>query len=456
MKILLIKPWMDSFNWYHSHMLGLAYLAGYIRSIGYDVDILDAAFLHLDQTALLSELKYRQADVFGITAMTHEIPRANIISKFLKSEFPDRPIILGGPHASARPAETLQEIPSLDFIVAGEGEKPVQHLLHKLDSANNSFSNIKGLAYRTKDGPVFNGAQTEFIDLKKIPQPAVDLYYSKDWFVNHPKSEYRLFASRGCPFKCAYCMRVLGNRVRWRDPEAVVKEWVTAVNYYKAKVVFLHDEIFLYDNPYTHMILDGILESKIHHKAIFNAMTHVKLIDEPILKKAVTANCYKLCIGVESGNNSILKRVNRSYSIEEAKVAIDTIKKHGIRPFTFFILGHPNETHKTIRDTIHAAVKLNPFEIGMGIMVPYPGTEIYELAKKNKAGYRLTDVGWDGYDRYGGRAMEFSQFSYRQLLIYQITGYLLFFVLNGRIKGMFNYFAPKFKAVFRLIIGKKL
>ena len=49
MKILLVKPWLDSFNWYHSHMLGLAYVAGYIRTKGHTVDILDASFLRLDE-----------------------------------------------------------------------------------------------------------------------------------------------------------------------------------------------------------------------------------------------------------------------------------------------------------------------------------------------------------------------------------------------------------------------
>jgi radical SAM superfamily enzyme YgiQ (UPF0313 family) len=185
-------------------------------------------------------------------------------------------------------------------------------------------------------------------------------------------------------------------------------------------------------------------------------MTHVKLVNDEILAKAKEANCYKICIGVESGNNDVLKRVHRNYTIEEAHAAVQMIKRHKIRPFTFFILGHPGETHRTLRDTIAAAVRINPFEIGMGIMVPYPGTEIYDLARQSKGGYKLTDADWDAYDRYGGRALTFEKFTYRQLLAYQIVGYLLFFILNGKFKGMFNYVYPKLHAVRRLVSGKAL
>lgn len=456
MNILLVKPWPDSFNWYHSHMLGLAYIAGYMREKGHSLEILDASFLRLDEDKLQQALKGKTADIVGITSMTHEIPRARKIAAFLKALSPDRPIVLGGPHATARPAETLREIPHLDYVIAGEGERPFEQLCEKLAQGRTDFETIPGLAFRKNGEVVFTGHQSDCLDLKMIPQPAVDLYYTEGWFTQNPKSEYRIYASRGCPFQCAYCMRVLGNKVRWRDPQAVIDEWVKAVRYYKAKVVFFHDEIFLYNNPQTHAILDGIIPTGIHKEAVFNGMTHVRLINEEILEKARRANCYKICIGVESGNNEVLKRVHRNYTIKEAAAAVQCIKKHKIRPFTFFILGHPGETHKTLRDTVLAAVRINPFEIGMGVMVPYPGTEIYDLALANEGGYRLRNSDWDDYDRYGGKALEFERFSYRTLLAYQIVGYFLFFVLNGKFKGMYDYMLPKMNAIKRLVLNRKL
>jgi anaerobic magnesium-protoporphyrin IX monomethyl ester cyclase len=456
MKVLLIKPWENSFNWYHSHMLSIAYLAGYVRHLGHKVEIIDASFDRLNQEQLISRISDAQVDIVGVTSMTHEIPKARIIFKYIKSNKPGIHTVIGGPHVSARPKETLEEIPEIDFAIAGEGEKPFERLLQKLENRNIDYTDIKGLAYRIGSEVIFNGHQDCFLDLKTIPQPAVDLYYTKDWFKNNKNSEYRIFASRGCPFQCAYCMRVLGNKIRWRNPDNIVEEWIKAVRYYGAKVVFFHDEIFLYDNANTHAILDKIIESGIQKEAVFNAMTHVNLINEDILKKAKEANCYKICIGVESGNNEILKRIHRNYTIDEAYEAVQKIKKYNIRPFTFYILGHPGETHKTVRDTIRSAIKLNPFEMGMGIMVPYPGTEIFKLAQENKEGYKLTGVDWDGYNRYGNTAMKFEKFSNRQLLFYQIIGNLLFYILNGRFVGLINYLSPKIKAVFRLLLGKKL
>lgn len=456
MKVLLIKTWENSFNWYHSHMLSLAYLAGYVRSMGHEVEIIDAGFERLNSGQLIDRIKSTRADIAGITAMTHEIPKARSIFRSIKSMNPGILTIIGGPHSTALPRETLEEIPELDFAVAGEGEKPLELLLKKIEDKKDNYNDIKGLAFRSGGEVIYNGPQDQFLDLKLIPQPAVDLYYCKDWFKKHKNSEYRIFASRGCPFQCAYCMRVLGNKVRWRNTDDIVEEWIKAVRYFGARTVFFHDEIFLYDNAHTHAILDNIIKSGIQNEARFIAMTHVNLINEEILRKAKEANCYKICIGVESGNNEILKRIHRTYTIDEANEAVQKIKKHKIRPFAFYILGHPGETHETVRDTLRSAVKINPYEMGMGIMVPYPGTEIFRLASENKEGYELSDVDWDGYNRYGNKALKFNNFSNRQLLYYQIIGNLLFYIMNGKFIGLIRYVSPKIKAVLRLLLGKKL
>jgi radical SAM superfamily enzyme YgiQ (UPF0313 family) len=420
------------------------------------LEILDGAFERLSEAVFLGLLSRRRPEIVGITAMTHEIPRVRKICAAIKANTPTVSTILGGPHATARPRETLEEITHLDFALAGEGEQPFMALLERLDGGARQFDGIEGLAFRENAHVVYNGPQTTFFDLEKAPPPAVDLYYHKNWFRDHPNSEYRLLASRGCPMQCAYCSRVLGEKIRWRKPEAVVEEWTRAVRYYGARTVFIHDDIFLYNHTNTHEILDNILDAGIHREAQFNAMTHVKWVDRGVLEKAAKANCFKICIGVESGNDAILARSCRNYKLSDAFEAVRDIKRAGVRPFTFFILGHPGETHRTIMDTIKAAVMLNPYEIGMGVMVPYPGTEIYELARRNEGGYRLTDADWDAYDRYGGKAMEFDRFSRRQLIAYQVLGYTAFFLLNFKLRGMVRYFVPKFRGAFRVVTGRGL
>ena len=148
MRVLLIKPWDNSFNWYHSHMLSLAYLAGYIRSLGHNVEIIDASFERLNQEQLINRIKDSQADIAGVTSMTHEIPKARTIFKSIKLINPGIRTILGGPHATARPKETLKEIPELDFAIAGEGEKPFEQLLQTIGHQECIYNNIKGLAFR--------------------------------------------------------------------------------------------------------------------------------------------------------------------------------------------------------------------------------------------------------------------------------------------------------------------
>ena len=138
MKVLLIKPCENSFNWYHSHMLSLTYLASYIRHIGHEVEIIDGSFARLNEENLINRIKDVKADIAGVTAMTHEIPKSRTIFRCIKSMNPGIKTVIGGPHATARPKETLEEIPEIDFAVAGEGEKPIELLLQNIEEDRKS------------------------------------------------------------------------------------------------------------------------------------------------------------------------------------------------------------------------------------------------------------------------------------------------------------------------------
>lgn len=459
MKIVLIKPHSDGFNWASSHMVGLTYLAGYLREKGHEVNILDAAFLSMDFSAIVSWMGTCNAQVFGITAMTHEIPNARKIIEWLKKSQRNIWTILGGPHATAMPKEILQEIDDLDFAISGEGELPLTKLLNYLEVGNKNYSDIDGLTYRSGNNIVNNTPQAGYLDLSKTPQPAVDLYYNRDFFLQNHQKTYYLTTCRGCPYNCAYCSKALGRHVRWRSTESILEEWNKAINIYGANKVQIIDEIFLYNNKQVNEILDYLIENDFAKKASFTAAVHPNIVDRSIIKKAKKAGCILIQIGIESGNDAILQKIGRPYTIEKAYNAVQIIKEEGIKTHCYYIIGHPGETHRTIIDTIKSAIKINPFEIGLGIMVPYPGTQVYEMAKTGSEGYKLCDVDWDSYDRYGGNSIKIDGIKAWHISFYQISGYILFYFINYRFKDMYNYFRPRIRTVlflFKKTITRKL
>ena len=433
-------------------MVGLVYLAAYVTERGHDVSILDANFHTMSEGELRSAIAGCDADVVGITAMTPEIPNVRTILRWIKQSRKDVWTVLGGPHASARPTQTLEEIDDLDFCVSGEGERPLSELLDRLQAGSRSYESVAGLVFRVGPRVVQNTPQTGFLDLTTIPQPAVHLYYEPGFFARNPDYSYYISCCRGCPFHCAFCSKALGRTVRWRSAEAIAEEWIRAVNEYGASRIKVVDEIFLYDKGIVHAIFARLHEEGIPGKARFSVNSHVNLITKAVVRKAKEAGCDQISIGIESGNNDVLREIGRPYTIEKAYQAVRLLREEGIRVHSFFIIGHPGESRRTVIDTLRASVRMDSSEIGLGVMVPYPGTAIYEMAKENRRGYRLTKVDWDGYDRYGCTAVEFEGLRRWEVVLYQVLGYVLFYLTRGRLGDMSKYFRPRIRSAMRAVI----
>ena len=119
-------------------------------------------------------------------------------------------------------------------------------------------------------------------------------------------------------------------------------------------------------------------------------------------------------------------------------------------------MGHPNETYKTLLDTIKFAAKVNCEETAIGIMVPYPGTEIYEMALKGEGGYVKMSFDWDDYNKQLGNAIALKNISRRQLELFQLAGYFWLYVINGRWKDIYKMITNQGmgrKNIWKLIVS---
>src|SRR6266511_923153 len=103
----------------------------------------------------------------------------------------------------------------------------------------------------------------------------------------------------------------------------------------------------------TKAILEGIISREIHHRVRFSAQTRVDRVDEEFIRLLKTANFETLELGVESGNAEILRQSKKGITLEQVEYAVGLAKANGLRVWCKFILGHPNETHATIRDTLN-------------------------------------------------------------------------------------------------------
>jgi anaerobic magnesium-protoporphyrin IX monomethyl ester cyclase len=380
-------------------------------------------------------------DLVGMAAMTHEICRAADIAKRLKRDL-SVPVVVGGCQVTALPRRTLSEFPSFDYGINGEGERALLALAQRLSSGSADVHDIESLVFREGNEITIN-ARPPFLtseDLDGLPFPSFDDYYGDDRQALKARDACCvLTTSRGCPYNCAFCMQVLGRKVRRRSPENIIREMERAINRWGAHTFDFYDDILLYDGPETRRLLEIMIEKGFPRTVRWCGVTRANLVNPDLMALARKAGCFRLGLGVESGDDEILKIIGKGITVDQVRKAVRIIKDAGIAVDAYFILGHPNETEEQVKKTVDLAAELNPDTIAVGLMVPYPGTRINEMALRGAGGYRLLSEDWSQYDKYGGKTLELSGLPYHKLIRWQRRALINLYLRNLRPLGLIRY-----------------
>lgn len=390
MKTILINPPQNTK--YPQPPLGLASIAAVLEQKGHHVEIIDANALQLSEREIVEKVK--GADVICITAMTPTVYSAIRIAKEIKKENPDQIMILGGPHATILPEETLNKVPEIDMIVRGEGEKTMVELFEALEN-NKDLHNINGLTYRN-NGIISSTSEPSIVDLDSLPFLAYYLLPIHKYKLHPPhgrKLPYiAMMTSRGCPYNCIYCSKpIFGQKFRAQSPERTIDEVEYLIDKFKIKEIVFYDDSFTLNKKRILQLCEEIHERKID--VLWSCETRVDLINEELLKAMKKAGCYMIAYGIETGNQMILNNLRKRITTEQIRYAIELTHKAGIQSVGYFMFGSPWETPDTIRETIDFTKSLKLDFAQFSVMIPFPGTDIYELYLKS--GHETAN--WDDY-----------------------------------------------------------
>ncbi|MEP6910456.1 MAG: radical SAM protein [Actinomycetota bacterium] len=431
MRIALVHPPPRSEfdkHWARFPALGVAYIASSLRAAGHDIELLDGKLDNLTMEGIVGRVRDRPPDLVGITCMTVEYPRAVEIARRVKHDNPDLPIMVGGAHVNAVGRQALEEGEGFDYACVGEGEYLACELADALEQGADP-SGILGLVSRRDDGELVTGSSRpppEDYDL--LPFPAWDLFRRVDTIP--------LITHRGCPFKCVFCSHNSGFKPRYRTPGNVVDEVDEIIERYRPSRIRIEDETFGLHMGRTKAILEEIISRGFHRRVRFSAQTRVDRVDEQFMRLLKTANFETLELGVESGNPEVLLKSQKGITLEQVEHAVALAKLNGLRVWCKFILGHPDETAETIRDTIDFIAKINPHKLSVSIMTPFPGTPIHEMALRGEGGYRFLSGGWEDFDKYSSGVLELETVSLGRLKRYQIECYINMYVRNRRFREL--------------------
>jgi len=411
MKVVLIQPCLSLKERYGKALgkvgpscepLGLAYLAAAIRNNDYEVEIIDASALNYTNKQLIEHLKKSKPDLVGISILTPMYLRAKETIHNIKKSIKNIKIVVGGPHVTVFPKLTLEENPEIDFAIYGEAEHTIVEVLDALEK-KSSLKKIKGLVLRDKDKVIINPAREIIKDIDTLSFPARDLlpmkiYRPAPTYFNKLPS-YLILTSRGCPYNCSYCSKVMGNVYRAHSVKRVIEEMELLIDIYNAKEIIFRDDTFTVNRQRVEDLCDEIIKRKIHEKIKWTCMSRVNLVDLELLQKMKKAGCWSMHFGIESGSQRLLDLIQKGIKLEQSRNAIKWARKAGIETKAFFMIGLPTETKEESLATIKFSKELDPDWVQFTITTPYPGTKLYNITKKDGT---LKSFKWEDYQTWAG------------------------------------------------------
>lgn len=272
-----------------------------------------------------------------------------------------------------------------DFIVVGEAEQTMLELTKALTNNENNFANINGLRFLENNQLVSNLKRENLKDLDLLPMPAWDLVnmanYKTKWLAKKGYFSINIGTTRGCPFKCNWCAKpIYGQRYNSRSPQNVVNEIKYLQQQFGIEHIWFCDDIFGLKPQWTKEFAAILEQENIAIK--FKIQSRVDLLlEENNIVALAKAGCDEAWVGAESGSQKILDAMDKGTQVEQIYEATLLMKKKGIKPCFFLQFGYLNETYQDIELTLKMVFELMPYDIGISVSYPLPGTKFYDKVK---------------------------------------------------------------------------
>ena len=369
----------------------LAYLAGAAREAGALPRIYDAMNEWHSYAEIKAEIQrfrpdyvlaYDYLPVTGAIS-TATVPAAIAILKLAKEIDPGIVTLLGGPHPSFLFREVLDSARgAVDYVLLGEGEATLKALLQTLPG--NTARDVQGIAYLAGNKPIANARRTQIADLDSLA-PAWDLlnWGLYNYRVNPGGRMASILTSRGCEMSCSFCSQRLFWRGAWRarTPERVVEEIALLHEKYAVEVFTLIDAYPTRDRDRWERLLDLLIEKDLGVFLLMETRVEDIVRDADILDKYRKAGVIHVYVGAESADDTVLRGLNKGIDAKTTKRALDLLNAAGIFSEASFMIGFPEETPQSVRNTIEAAIYLNPDVAVFPIVTPWPYTPMYREVK---------------------------------------------------------------------------
>lgn len=390
MRVLLINPphgFNDSNPFKRAGLklppLGLLHIASALRAglPGTEIKVLDAPALGLTAVDIGEAAAAFKPDLAGITFYTGNVSNSLAAAIAVKAAVPGVFVAAGGPHATLLPEPCLA---AADAVITGEGELPFLDLALALRDSE-PLSRIPSLVFR-EAGRVVRNPPAAGPDLDGLPPPARDLVDLKIYRPS-PAGYLRLpmttmHTSRGCPFACAFCSKILGGEHRFQSPEKTLAEIRSLVSAYGIKEVSFQDDVFTLNRERVMKLCSLITEARLD--LTWSCMTRVDLVDAELLGAMRAAGCFSIAYGVDAVLPDSVWAMNKGYKPAGpgAAEAVRLTKAAGMETRAYYLLGWPGDTRQSMDRALAEIRRIDADFVFFALPHPFPGTALYERARR--------------------------------------------------------------------------
>lgn len=331
-------------------------------------------------------------------------------------------VIVSSSDSTDRYKEYLEQ--GADFVIIGEAEQTLLELINAISANKGPVGDILGIASVLGQDIIKTPPRPVLKDLDSLPLPAWDLIdieqYRQAWLKSTGYFSLNMGTTRGCPFKCNWCAKpIYGSRYHSRGVAHVIAELKLLVNQYGADHIWFCDDIFGLKPGWVPEFARLVQQEGLNLKFKIQSRADLLLQDDQIAALAA-AGCDNVWIGAESGSQKVLDAMDKGTTIAQIHESTAMMKKHGIKPSFFIQFGYPGETRDDIALTIDMINELLPYEIGISVSYPLPGTLFYERVKADLK----TKTNWTDSDEMALMFRNtFSPSYYKQLHRYVHSNY---------------------------------
>jgi anaerobic magnesium-protoporphyrin IX monomethyl ester cyclase len=390
-KVLFVTP---PYKCWGQQMIGnwpplqLAYLAGAAVAAGHEAKIYDAMYKDTSHDEIRAQVEsfkpdfVMSLDYLPVTGAisTCTVPAAVEALRTAKSVDPKIVTLIGGPHPTFMYEEMFaEEDTPVDIILRGEMEETLAELLAALRDGT-PLDDVRGIAFK-RDGEIVATPQRPHIADLDTLTPAWDLLDWEDYHYNiDPWGRMAsILTSRGCMMGCSFCSQRVFWRGEWRarDPYKVLEEIRHLVEEYKVEFITMIDAYPTRDRERWEKILDLLIEADLGVYLLIETRVEDIIRDEDILHKYRDAGIMHIYLGLETSTDELLNSLNKGTTIDMNEQAVKLLKQHDIMIEASFMIGFPEETWDSIKQTAAMAARLNPDIAVFPVLTPMPYTALW-------------------------------------------------------------------------------